>query len=61
MSQLFDEDGVQLICQCGSERLCDECLQEMTGDATRAYVGSGEDAPIAYQIGSSTRKEIIAL
>ncbi len=45
---MFNEFGAPVICDNGCLQICDECHAELAGDATKAYIGSGEDAPVSY-------------
>lgn len=49
-------DGNRLVCECGAEVLCPECHAELGGDPTKAYIGSGEDAPAAFRKSNVNKK-----
>jgi uncharacterized protein YuzB (UPF0349 family) len=60
MTTSFTVDGNKIICEDGCEQVCGECMSELyatfVGDATKAYIGSGEDVPL-----KAKREDMIAL
>jgi len=52
----FNTFGAPVVCDDGCLTLCDECMAEL-GDASKAYIGSGEDAPVAFK--RSNQKESV--
>lgn len=58
---LYTEDGNRIICDEGCEFLCSECRAELAGDASKAYIGSGEDAPAAFRKSNDKKIPVMEL